>query len=183
MHELARRHHEVARAFADPALDDAVAESFDELARIVTGLAALRQLSPAITDAVVARGERLAARIMVAALDEVGVRARYVDALDVIMTDGRSGNAFPDLPRTTVAARRVLQPLVRDGIVPVVPGFVGAVPEDLPDAAHHGAPALVTLGRGGSDLTATTLGRARSCCGRTCRGSSPPTRASCPARA
>src|SRR5438105_13049164 len=111
VHELSRRHHEVARAFADPALDDAVAESFDELARIVTGLAALRQLSPAITDAVVARGERLAARIMVAALDEVGVRARYVDALDVIMTDGRSGNAFPDLPRTTVAARRVRQPL------------------------------------------------------------------------
>jgi aspartokinase/homoserine dehydrogenase 1 len=156
--QLAERHRGVARALGGGALLDAVNESFDELSRVVVGLAALRQLSPAITDAVVARGERLCARCLVAALGEAGVRAEYVDALDVIVTDGRPGNAFPDLARTGEAARRVLLPLVRDGVVPVVPGFIGAAPADAA-GAREGAPTLVTLGRGGTDLTATALGR------------------------
>ncbi|AHG89129.1 aspartate kinase [Gemmatirosa kalamazoonensis] len=156
---LSLRHHEVARAFGDEALEHTVEEAFDELSRVVVGLTALRQLSPAITDVVVSRGERLAAWCMVAALAEAGVRAKYVDAVDVIATDGRAGNAFPDLARTTEAARRVLLPLVRAGVVPVLPGFIGSAPDDPADPTHH-APALVTLGRGGSDLTATTLGRA-----------------------
>jgi len=162
---LAERHREVAAAFGGGALAEAVEESFDELSRVVVGLAALRQISPSITDAVVARGERLAARCLVAALTEAGARAQYVDAVDVIVTDGRPGNAFPDLARTAEAARRQILPLVRAGVVPVLPGFIGSAPNDTRhghghDDNVHAGPTLVTLGRGGSDLTATTLGRA-----------------------
>src|SRR5687768_17040047 len=70
---LAERHREVAGAFGDAELLAAVDAAFDELSRVAVGLAALRQTSPAITDAVVARGERLAARCLVAAARELGV--------------------------------------------------------------------------------------------------------------
>src|SRR5205814_2479307 len=69
---------------------------------------------------------------------------------EVIHTDGTFGNASPDLGRTERRARRALRPLLARGVVPVVPGFLGAAPDGQ----------AVTLGRGGSDLTATLLARA-----------------------
>ncbi|HET8622301.1 MAG TPA: aspartate kinase, partial [Gemmatimonadales bacterium] len=96
------------------------------------------------------RGERLSARIVAAALEVVGVRARYVDATAVIRTDDHFGHASPDYARTDHAARRVLRPLLARGIVPVIPGFIGA----------SSGGDVTTLGRGGSDLTATLLARA-----------------------
>ena len=103
----------------------------------------------ALVDEVLAAGERLSARLLVAALQAAGVPAEYVDAPCVVHADGRHGAASPDVARTEQAARRLLRPLLRRGVVPVVPGFIAAAP--------HGA--TVTLGRGGSDLTATLLGR------------------------
>jgi len=131
------------------ALRGAIAQAFDELARMADGLRALRELTPATTDAVVARGERLSARLLAAALVAAGRPAQFVDALEVIHADHRHGNAAPDVDRTAAAAARVFGPLLAKGVVPVVPGFIAR--------GSHGA--LVTLGRGGSDLTATVLGR------------------------
>src|SRR5439155_49264 len=79
-----------------------------------------------------------------------GCPAAYVDAVEVIHTDGTFGNASPDLRRTERSARRVLRPLLARGVVPVVPGFLGAAPDGQP----------VTFGRRGSDLAATLLARA-----------------------
>ncbi|WP_284348033.1 aspartate kinase [Roseisolibacter agri] len=166
---LRRRHDEAARRVAgdgggDESLSAVIDATFGELAGLLDGLAALGDLPPSVADAVLARGERLSARLAVAALAAIGVPAQYVDECDVIQTDGRPGNAFPDLPRTAAAARRVLAPLLARGTVAVIPGFVGAVPART---AAHAAPSdaprrvapVVTLGRGGSDLTATTLAR------------------------
>ena len=170
---LEARHVDAARQIAgtdaprlEPLLAD-VAAIFGELAGLVSGLAALGDLPPAVGDAVLARGERLSARLLVAALAQVAVDAAYVDECDVIHTDGRAGNAFPDLPRTAAAARRVLGPLLARGVVPVLPGFLGSAPARTtprpPDAPTPVGPRrvapVVTLGRGGSDLTATTLAR------------------------
>ncbi len=172
---LHRRHVEAARRVAgdasetstasDDALSAVIDATFGELAGLLDGLAALGDLPPSVADAVLARGERLSARLAVAALAAIGVPAQYVDECDVIQTDGRPGNAFPDLPRTAAAARRVLAPLLARGTVAVIPGFVGAVPARAgahataaTDAPRRVAP-VVTLGRGGSDLTATTLAR------------------------
>lgn len=132
-----------------------VDESMAELETLASGLAALRELTPRTSDLVVSRGERLSAQVFAAVLRASGAKAEYVDALEVVHTDGPFGGAGPNLTRTDAAVRARLRPLMTKKIIPVVPGFLGAWTKE------HGQPAaLVTLGRGGSDLTATLLGRA-----------------------
>ncbi|HEY0715129.1 MAG TPA: aspartate kinase, partial [Polyangia bacterium] len=122
------------------------------------GLAVLRELSPRTSDLVVSRGERMGTRVFAAALAGAGVKAEYVDAVEIIVTRGPFGNASPDLEATDNKTKRRLGPLLAAGVVPVVPGFLGSY---QPRGDEPGAPpALVTLGRGGTDLTATLVGRA-----------------------
>jgi len=151
---LRSRHAEVARSLlpggrlrADVLLF--ITDLFAELEALAQGLRLLRELTPRTTDYLVSRGERLSARLVAAALEAGGARARYVDALDLIHTDAAFGQAAPDYARTDRAVQRVLGPLLAKGVVPVVPGFLGATPDGE----------IATLGRGGSDLTATLLAR------------------------
>src|SRR5213080_2721938 len=118
-----------------------IGEAFAELEQVAGGLGVLRELTPRTTDYLAARGERLSARLFAAALDAAGCPAAYVDAT--------FGGASPDLRRTERSARKALRPLLARGTVPVVPGFLGAAPDGQ----------VATLGRGGSDLTATLLAR------------------------
>ncbi|GAC1517349.1 MAG: bifunctional aspartate kinase/homoserine dehydrogenase I [Gemmatimonadaceae bacterium] len=151
---LRARHADAARNVTSGArqreLLAVIDAAFTELAGVLRGLAALRELTPRTNDLVLARGERLSARCLAAALEAVGVAARYVDGMDLIRCDATFGSATPDLAASDAVARRVLAPLLARRIVPVVPGFFGAAPSGD----------LATLGRGGSDLTATLLGRA-----------------------
>ena len=128
----------------------AIDESFAELEQIAAGLAIVRELTPRTNDYLVARGERLSARLVSAALEEAGCPVALVDALEVIRCDSNFGSASPDLALTDRSARRVLGPLLKRGVVAVIPGFIAGTPDGQ----------LATLGRGGSDLTATLLGRA-----------------------
>ena len=153
--QLRSRHAEVARALLPAGRARAemlayVADVFQELEALAQGLRLVRELTARTNDYLVSRGERLSARLFAAALDQAGTKARYVDALDVIHTDAAFGQASPDFGRTDRTAQRTLLPLLARGIVPVVPGFLGATP----------AGEVATLGRGGSDLTATLLARA-----------------------
>lgn len=125
---------------------------FDDLRALTSAPQLLRELSARAVDQIVATGEELAARIFAAGLVERGIRSQYVSALELIATDGRAGHASPDLPTTDRRARAALRPLLRREVIPVVPGFLGADREGR----------VVTLGRGGSDLTATLLARALS---------------------
>jgi aspartokinase/homoserine dehydrogenase 1 len=152
---LRERHRKAARALVRPGtareeLMAFIAAQCAELENLAGGLAILRELTPRTADFVVARGERLSARLVAAALAATGEPTRYVDALDVIHTDGHFGNASPDLAATDRAVARQLRPLLAKGITPVIPGFLGRGPDG----------ALTTLGRGGSDLTAALIGRA-----------------------
>ena len=153
--QLRSRHAEVARALLPAGRARAemlayVAEVFQELEALAQGLRLVRELTPRTNDYLVSRGERLSARLFAAALEQAGAKARYVDAADVIQTDGIFGQASPDFPRTDRNAQRILQPILARGAIPVVPGFLGAAPTGD----------VTTLGRGGSDLTATLLARA-----------------------
>ncbi len=151
---LGLRHRQVAKAAlggttsraAVRAIDEAVSEYRD----VCRAVSVLRHLAPRTRDAMVARGEQLSALVLTAALQRAGVRARVVDAREVVLTDDHHGSATPVLFTSVSAARRVLRPLVAAGAVPVVPGFIGSAPDG----------STTTLGRGGSDLTATVLGRA-----------------------
>ncbi len=121
-----------------------------ELERVLEGIRATRELTPRTSDHLVARGERMSARLLAAELAARGTRARYVDAVEVIRTDDAFGGASPDLVATDAAARATLGPLLARGVVPVVPGFLGRAPGGE----------VATLGRGGSDLTAALIARA-----------------------
>ncbi|HEY2903626.1 MAG TPA: hypothetical protein VGL59_23785, partial [Polyangia bacterium] len=127
-------------------------QSLEELVGLLNSLTFLRELTARTSDLVVSRGERLSAQLFVAALAGSGVKARYVDALEVVFTDGPFGGASPNLNLTDAAARKVLRPLIDAGIVPVVPGFLGAAPRSDDDADRKQPAGVATLGRGGSDL-------------------------------
>src|SRR3954462_9369925 len=168
--ELGARYLEILRGAAARGTKEVaveIARSMDELERLLSSLAVLKELTPRTRDFIVSRGERLSARLLAAALSAAGGRARYGDATEVIFTDGPFGGASPNLMLTDMAARKVLRPLCAAGLTPVIPGFIGAAKIDDRDGDHeHGhdrrALGVATLGRGGTDLTATLLGRALS---------------------
>ena len=140
----------VAGVRARQALLKEIESAFADLRTLLHGVSSLRELTPRTRDFIVARGEQLSARLVVAGLQSRGVRAEYVDAPEMILTDGKFGGAFPDLPATDRAVRARLLPMLKRKLLPVIPGFIGASPDG----------AVVTLGRGGSDLSATVIGRA-----------------------
>ena len=152
---LEAQHARACRALLPPgplrkALQSIITRSFGELRSFAHGLAILRELTPRTSDYIAARGERLSAHLMAAALRASSVRSEYVDAVDVIACDERFGGASADLARTDRVARRALAPRLARGVTPVVPGFLGRTPD-----GH-----VATLGRGGTDLSATLLARA-----------------------
>jgi aspartokinase/homoserine dehydrogenase 1 len=160
---LREKYAAILRSLSFPArvaakLGEEVEASLDELETLASGLSVLRELSGRTSDLVVSRGERLGTKIFSAALDAAGVKTEYVDAVEVIVTRGPFGGAAPDLDATDRKAKKRLGPLLEDGLVPVVPGFLGSYVDRFAEA--DAPPALVTLGRGGTDLTATLLGRA-----------------------
>jgi aspartokinase/homoserine dehydrogenase 1 len=152
---LAARHRKVAedllrRGPARRAMLAAIDASMDELRELYAAVRVLGSLTPGASDLIVARGERLSARLLAAAIAETRAKAAFVDAMDVVRTDGHHGGAAPDLPETARLARQVLRPRLTARTIAVVPGFIGRGPDG----------SITTLGRGGSDLTATLLARA-----------------------
>lgn len=121
-----------------------------EFARIAHGVAMLGERPPRSVDEAVAVGERLSANFMAAYLDSQGVPAVAVNAREVIVTDALFGNATPLMQPTRERAQAQLRPLLEQGITPVVTGFNGATEDGRP----------TTLGRGGSDFSASILAAA-----------------------
>ena len=152
--ELRRRHIAAAAELETDESGDsitaAISREFDHLAGLVEQIVAGNPPDAAVTDAIAGEGERISATMFAAALSGLGVNAKVVDATQVVHADALHGNATPDFARTVTAVNEHLLPLIRAHIVPVVAGFIGSAPNG----------AIVTLGRGGSDLTATLLARA-----------------------
>lgn len=152
---VAKKHRKAAAALlprgrARREVERAIDASLDEYRDITTAIGIIGHLSPRTRDLLVARGERLSATLLAAALVHARRKAVVVDAPDIVATDGAYGGASPLLAESLRRARAVLRPLLRTGHIPVVPGFIGRAPDG----------GVATLGRGGSDLTATLLGRA-----------------------
>jgi aspartokinase/homoserine dehydrogenase 1 len=122
----------------------------EELDRLLRGTSLLRELTPRALDAISGIGERLSAPLVAGALCELGLRSVAVSATDIIVTDPYYGRAEPMMIPTRERAEARLRPLLNQGIVPVVTGFIAATPEGV----------QTTLGRGGSDYSATILGAA-----------------------
>jgi aspartokinase/homoserine dehydrogenase 1 len=122
----------------------------EEWARLCQGTALLRELTPRSRDAISSMGERLSILLVAGALTEYGIASVAIEATELVVTDGCHGNADPVMDLTRRRCEERLRPLLQRGIVPVVTGFVGATVDGI----------LTTLGRGGSDYSATILGAA-----------------------
>lgn len=122
----------------------------DEVARLLYSIYVLRELSPRAKDRIVSFGERLSSVLVAAYLNETGTLAQAVDADQVIVTDSEFGSAAPLLELTRTQAQTTLQPLLASGVTPIITGFFGADQQGL----------TTTLGRGGSDFSASILGNA-----------------------
>jgi len=127
-------------------------EKFNALDEVLRGLAAILELTPRISDLIVSYGERISSRIVAAAFREVGINAAHVDAREVIVTDSQFQKAIPQDSIIERRAHEKLLPLMSEGKVPVMGGFI----------ASNEAGLTTTLGRGGSDFTGALVGGAVS---------------------
>jgi aspartokinase/homoserine dehydrogenase 1 len=122
----------------------------NEFGRIANGILMLGERPPRSIDEAIAIGERLSALLLAAYLESQGVRATAINASKVVVTDAVFGNASPLMDLTRERCSAVLRPLLEQGILPVVTGFNGATGDGRP----------TTLGRGGSDFSASILASA-----------------------
>ena len=123
----------------------------DGLDRLTAGIAAVGEATPRSRDAVLSFGERTSALLFCKALEAEGVKARSFTGQEAgLVTDDTFGEAEPlsELSYYQIAA--TLQPVLDSGEVPVITGFLAAT--------QHGV--TTTIGRGGSDYTATLVGTA-----------------------
>ncbi|HMA25377.1 MAG TPA: lysine-sensitive aspartokinase 3 [Gemmatimonadaceae bacterium] len=134
--------------------DDLCAElsaMIDELAHLAEALATLGDLTPRSMDAITSFGEKMSSLMCVAAFQRQGIPAVHVDACEIMITDSTFTRAEPQPDAIADACRSLIIPLVRQGKVPILGGFIGSA---------SGTGVTTTLGRGGSDLSASLLGAA-----------------------
>jgi aspartate kinase len=124
---------------------------FDELAHLAEALSVLGDLTPRSLDAIAATGERLSSVLVTEAYRRCGIPAEHVDARDVMITDDAFTRAEPQPDAIAEAGGQVLLPVLRDGKVPVLGGYIGSA---------QGSRLTTTLGRGGSDYSASLIGAA-----------------------
>jgi bifunctional aspartokinase / homoserine dehydrogenase 1 len=152
--EIREKHYAIAaeigieqeRAAAVASLDQLHA-AFDEALASVLRAGELTQRN---SDRIVATGEKAMSVLLAATLRSRGTPAVHAWADRVIATDGRHGNARPDRVRTRELAAQELRPQLDAGVTIVFTGFIGHAPDG----------STTTLGRGGSDYSATLLGAA-----------------------
>jgi aspartate kinase len=119
-----------------------------DFANLVQAMYVLGEASPRGIDAVASLGERMSARLLAGVLNERGIASVAIDATQLVVTDARFTFANPDESASKIEIRKVLLPMLDQGLTTVVTGFLGATREGI----------VTTLGRGGSDYSAALIG-------------------------
>ncbi|MEK6302181.1 MAG: aspartate kinase [Acidobacteriota bacterium] len=127
-----------------------IEQHFEELKALLEGLAVLGEVPPRGLDKILAYGELLSSFIVADAMAERGIPTKLMDARELIKTDDRYGGASPLFDLTDNALLTKLAPVLEQGEVPVVQGFIGSTRDG----------ATTTLGFEGSDYTASIIGAA-----------------------
>jgi aspartate kinase len=151
--EIKTRHHEtIAELLPNDHQQAELSAVIDayiaELSAYCRSIHVLGEATPRGMDTITSLGERMNARVVATAIKSGGFSAQAVDATDLIITDANFQNAIPLEAATREKTHAKLDPLLNEGIVPVVTGFIGATQAGI----------ITTLGRGGSDYTAAILG-------------------------
>ena len=132
-------------------IEQTLKTTIDELEKVLTGIIYVGELTPKSRDYVLSFGERLSTSIVWGTLRDLGLNAQYYTGKDVgIVTDSNFGEASPLMNVTKHQVKEKIEPLLEKGIVPVVTGYIAATQDGV----------NTTLGRGGSDYTATIIGAA-----------------------
>jgi bifunctional aspartokinase / homoserine dehydrogenase 1 len=153
MQDLTRLHGIIGdEIISEPGLRNQVKAEVEDLIQnfwnLCQAITILGEATPRALDAISSLGERLAARLLSAAIQSTGLPSQAVDATQIIVTDEQFQSAHPDLKATAQKTRYLLDPLLSQGIIPVVTGFIGGTRDGV----------ITTLGRGGSDFSAAIIG-------------------------
>lgn len=154
--EFLKKHLTVARkAIENKRMQEEVEQTLkttiDELEKVLTGIIYVGELTSKSRDYVLSFGERLSTAIVCGALRDLELDAQHYTGGEIgIVTDSNFGEASPLMNVTKHQVREKIEPLLEKGIVPVVTGYIAATQDGL----------TTTLGRGGSDYTATIVGAA-----------------------
>lgn len=132
----------------DPWLSGALSEAAAELTELRQELEKAGKAERMLVDRCLSMGEFLSSHMLVSYLTSQGIGSAWADAREAVVTDSRFGNARPLYSESLPLAQRAFGPLLQEGRVPVMQGFVGA------DVRGR----TTTFGRGGSDYSATFLG-------------------------
>jgi bifunctional aspartokinase / homoserine dehydrogenase 1 len=149
LESIRARHFDAARVLFGPT-DQAAALTplaimCNELEEILHGVELIRECSARTLDLVMSFGERLSCRLVAAYMRTRGMEADLMDAREMILTDARFGAAAVDFPRSYASIKERISSLTG---IPVIPGFIGATEKGV----------TTTLGRNGSDYTASIIG-------------------------
>lgn len=154
LRDLRDFHGREARKLVPPAhrvsLETCLDEHFQEISELIKGLSVLGELTPRAWDAIASYGERLSSLIVSQAFEHRDLPAMLLDSRRYIVTDARHTQAAPLYEPTSQRLRQALPPLLAEDRVPVMGGFIGATEQGV----------TTTLGRGGSDFTASIVGAA-----------------------
>jgi aspartokinase/homoserine dehydrogenase 1 len=129
-------------------LEGRVGTMLDHVQDLCRAAAVLGEATPRGMDVISGMGERLSVPIVAAAVRALRLPSQSIEATGLIVTDGLFGAASPLMAETRTKTRARLLPLLEGGVAPVITGFIGATADGTP----------TTLGRGGSDYSATILG-------------------------
>jgi aspartate kinase len=129
---------------------EALRVRLERFEKLCFGLSMVHELTPRLLDAISGTGEMLTAPLLSAAIGARGRQSEPVDATELIVTTDQFGGAEPLLDETRLKTKARLEPLIKAGGIPVVTGFIGATADGV----------LTTLGRGGSDYSASIVGAA-----------------------
>ena len=127
-----------------------VSALLEELKRLLSGISLLREMTPRTKDFLVSFGERLSIRIVAAYCNSIGIPAQACDAWDVGFVSDSNFTSAELIKESWELIPQKIAPLLKAGVLPIVTGFIA---KDL-----NGN--ITTLGRGGSDLTATMIAAA-----------------------
>jgi aspartate kinase len=130
-------------------LNTLLTDHFRDLGEIVEGLCSLQELTPRSVDAVASYGERLSSRIVALAFQSQGIPIAHLDSRNLIITDSRHAMASPLIAETYARTSASINSIGEDRVA-VLGGFIASTPEGV----------TTTLGRGGSDFSASLVGAA-----------------------
>ena len=151
--ELIAKHWQLAeKLISSPAQQVQIKQEIKHLstdfANLCRAISILGEATPRALDAVVSLGERFSVRILAGALQAAGLPAQFIETTHLIVTDAAFQGAHPDLEKTKQNINRNLAPMLAQGQIPVLTGFIGATETGV----------TTTLGRGGSDYSAAIIG-------------------------